>query len=68
MKKTFPLQLDLELHRRMKHACLDAGETLRDWVIGAIEMRLQADSIGVQDSRQQKLEFEDNSEDGKADH
>jgi hypothetical protein len=42
MKKTFPLQLTPEMHRRMKHASFDADETLHEWILKAIELRLES--------------------------
>ena len=40
--KTFPLQIDDDLHRRMKHAAIDEELTLHEWVIAAINERLEA--------------------------
>lgn len=37
MKKVFPLDLDEDLHRRLKHAAIDAGITLHAFIVRALE-------------------------------
>jgi hypothetical protein len=33
MKKVFPIELEKDLHRRLKHAAIDAGMTLHDLIL-----------------------------------
>ncbi len=47
MRKTFPLQLNDDLHKQMKHASFDAGQTLHDWVLSAITQRLGTESSEI---------------------
>lgn len=49
MAKTFPILLDDDLHRRMKHASFDAGQTLHDWIVSAIRQRLRIESTETRD-------------------
>ena len=37
MKKVFPLDLDEDLHRRLKHAAIDAGLSLQALIIRVLE-------------------------------
>ena len=37
MKKVFPLDLDEDLHRRLKHSAIDAGLTLQALIIRVLE-------------------------------
>lgn len=37
MTKTFPVQLPEELHRRLKHASIDEGLSLHDWILKRLE-------------------------------
>jgi predicted transcriptional regulator len=39
--KTFPVRLDEELHRRLRHAAIDEGVSLQEWIAAAIAERLQ---------------------------
>jgi hypothetical protein len=38
--KTFPLHLDEDLHRSIKHAAIDEGITMREWILRAAYERL----------------------------
>lgn len=38
--KIFPVQLDEELHRRIKHAAVDENQSLHDWILSAIKEKL----------------------------
>lgn len=40
MPKTFPIQLSDELHRQLKHASIDDGLSLHDWIVQALEKSL----------------------------
>ena len=37
MKKVFPLDLDEDLHRRLKHAAIDSGLTLQALIMRVLE-------------------------------
>lgn len=37
MTKTFPVQLPEELHRRLKHASIDEGISLHDWILKTLD-------------------------------
>lgn len=37
MKKVFPIELEEDLHRRIKHAAIDAGITLHAWIVKVLE-------------------------------
>lgn len=37
MKKVFPVELEEDLHRRLKHAAIDAGVTLHDFIVQVLE-------------------------------
>ncbi|OFX14744.1 MAG: hypothetical protein A2Z18_09510 [Armatimonadetes bacterium RBG_16_58_9] len=51
--KTFPLQLDEELHRLARHAAIDEGISLREWIIRAIAGKLHsADETESADSKE----------------
>ena len=44
MKKVFPLDLNEDLHRRLKHAAIDAGLTLQAFIIHVLEGHIDHDS------------------------
>jgi len=54
MNKTFPLQLDEELHKRAKHAAIDDGVTLHDWIINALKEKVGTGGTNAQDSKERK--------------
>jgi hypothetical protein len=37
MPKTFPVQLPEELHKQMKHASVDEGISLHEWIVKTLE-------------------------------
>ena len=39
--KTFPLQMQDDLHKQVKHAAIDEGKTLHEWIIDAIKRKLE---------------------------
>jgi hypothetical protein len=41
MTKTFPVQLPEELHRELKHASIDDGMSLHDWIIKTLQERVR---------------------------
>jgi predicted HicB family RNase H-like nuclease len=41
MTKTFPVQLPEELHRQLKHASIDEGMSLHDWIVRTLEDRVK---------------------------
>ncbi len=44
MAKTFPVQLPEELHRQLKHASIDEGISLHDWIVKTLEERVKNDA------------------------
>jgi hypothetical protein len=40
MSKTFPIELSEELHKRLKHAAVDDGMTLHDWIVRALSEKV----------------------------
>ncbi len=54
MKKTFPVQLDDELHKRVKHAAIDDGMTLHDWIIKLLAEKVGIGGTNAHDSGKQK--------------
>ena len=48
MNKTFPVQLDEELHKRVKHAAIDEGTTLQDWIVNVLKQRVGMEETNAQ--------------------
>jgi hypothetical protein len=42
MIKTFPIELDEELHKRAKIAAIQEGTTLHGWIINTLEEKLSS--------------------------
>ena len=40
MTKIFPVQLPEELHRQLKHASIDDGMSLHDWILKTLQERV----------------------------
>jgi hypothetical protein len=40
MNKTFPVELGEDLHKRLKHAAVDEGMTLHDWILRALSEKV----------------------------
>ena len=40
MAKTFPIELDEDLHKRLKIAAIEEGLTLHDWIVRTLEEKL----------------------------
>jgi hypothetical protein len=40
MNKTFPIELDEDLHKRAKIAAIHEGTTLHDWIIKTLQEKL----------------------------
>lgn len=51
MNKTFPVELDEELHRQIKHAAIDEGLTLHDWIVKTLEAKIGLKGKRANDSR-----------------
>ena len=51
MTKTFPVELGEELHRRIKHAAIDEGLTLHDWIVRALEEKIGTEGKNANNSR-----------------
>jgi predicted HicB family RNase H-like nuclease len=45
--KTFPVQLDEDLHRRLKHAAIDDGKSLHEWIVSVLRERVGRDPKGL---------------------
>jgi predicted HicB family RNase H-like nuclease len=41
MTKTFPVQLPEELHKELKHASIDDGMSLHDWIVKTLQERVK---------------------------
>ena len=41
--KVFPLDLDEDLHRRLKHAAIDSGISLHEYIIQSLKERVDND-------------------------
>ncbi len=39
--KTFPLRLEDDLHKRLRHAAIEDDLSLHDWILCALEERLK---------------------------
>ncbi len=50
MNKTFPVQLDEELHKRVKHAAIDEGTTLHDWIVNVLKERVGIEETNAHNS------------------
>lgn len=44
--KTFPIKIEEDLHKKMKHAAIDEGMRLHDWILVAIIEKLQKTKRG----------------------
>jgi hypothetical protein len=51
MKKTFPIELSEDLHREMKHASIDDGVTLHDWILDTLKEKLSRKRNGKSSKR-----------------
>jgi predicted HicB family RNase H-like nuclease len=58
--KTFPILVDDDLHKRIKHAAIDEGLTLHQWVIDALMKK-------IRDKENQKLQPKNLSKEQKND-
>jgi predicted HicB family RNase H-like nuclease len=47
MEKIFPIRINNELHRKIKHAAIDEGITLHNWITQAIEEKADNNSSKV---------------------
>jgi hypothetical protein len=43
MNKTFPIELTEDLHKRLKHAAVDEGVTLHDWILRTLTEKVGGD-------------------------
>lgn len=60
MKKIFPVELDEDLHRQLKHAAIDSGMTLHAWIIKVLESNVNRKGTA--------LEKKARKHDGKSDN
>ncbi len=51
MNKTFPVELGEELHKRMKHAAIDEGLSLHDWILRTLEEKIGTEGKYANNSR-----------------
>lgn len=54
MNKIFPVQLDEELHKRVKHAAIDEGITLHDWIVKALKEKVEGTNANNSAKRSSK--------------
>lgn len=47
MKKIFPIEIDEDLHRQLKHAAIDSGMTLHSWIIKVLESNVNHKGIAL---------------------
>jgi len=40
VKKTFPIEIDQELHKRLKISAIEEGLTLQDWIIRTLREKV----------------------------
>jgi hypothetical protein len=40
MNKTFPIELSEDLHKHLKHAAVEEGVTLHDWIVRALSEKV----------------------------
>ena len=52
MPKTFPIELDEDLHKRAKIAAIHAGVTLHDWIIKTLEEKLGSNGNSASQKRE----------------
>ena len=46
MAKTFPIELDEDLHKRLKIAAIEEGLTLHDWIVRTLEEKVVDNGTG----------------------
>lgn len=51
MNKTFPVELGEELHKRIKHAAIDEGVTLHDWIVNTLEQKIGLERENAHNTR-----------------
>ena len=61
MTKTFPVELDEELHRRIKHAAIDEGIPLHDWIIKALEEKIGIEGKNANNNRKRNSKDDSHS-------
>ena len=54
MAKTFPIEIDNELHKRLKIAAIEEGITLHQWITKTLEEKVCGNGSSVNKSRQRK--------------
>ena len=54
MAKTFPIELDEDLHKRLKIAAIEEGLTLHDWIVKVLEEKVFDDGAGGRTSAKRK--------------
>ena len=45
MKKVFPIKLEEALHRQLKHAAIDSGMSLQEWIIEVLSANINHQSV-----------------------
>ena len=54
MAKTFPIELDEDLHKRLKIAAIEEGLTLHDWIVRVLEEKVVDNGTGRRTSAKRK--------------
>jgi predicted HicB family RNase H-like nuclease len=50
LKKTFPIELSEELHKRIKIAAIEEGITLHNWIVRALQSKVKTNGISKTNS------------------
>ena len=45
MYKTFPIELSEDLHKRLKHAAVDEGMTLHEWILRTLTEKVGSNRV-----------------------
>ena len=54
MAKTFPIELDEDLHKRLKIDAIEEGLTLHDWIVRVLEEKVVDNGTGARASAKRK--------------
>jgi hypothetical protein len=54
VKKTFPIELEAELHKRLKIAAIEEGLTLQDWILKTLAEKVGCNGTNAITSQERK--------------
>ncbi len=49
--KTFPLKIDDDLHKMIKHAAIEENESVHSWILAAINDKLEHKAFSIKEKR-----------------